>query len=84
MRSVKSVVFYLASWSKNLRSISRSRTTDFTDYTYARGKRTRGRPTHRGMYGDLQGIAGKALHEIEGLQIPLLEGSLQDETLGGA
>jgi hypothetical protein len=37
-----------------------------------------------GMYGDLQGIAGKALHEIEGLQIPLLEGSLQDETLGRA
>jgi hypothetical protein len=37
-----------------------------------------------GMYGDLQGIAGKALQEIEALQIPLLEGSLQDETLGGA
>lgn len=32
-----------------------------------------------GMYGDLQGIAGKALLEIEGLQIPLLEeSSLQD------
>jgi hypothetical protein len=31
---VKSVVFYLASRRKNLRSISRSRTTDFTDYTY--------------------------------------------------
>jgi len=28
-----------------------------------------------GMYGDLQGIAGKALHEIEGLQVPLLEAS---------
>jgi hypothetical protein len=25
------------------------------------------------MYGDLQGIAGKALQEIEGLGIPLLE-----------
>lgn len=25
-----------------------------------------------GMYGDLQGIAGKALQEIEGLAIPLL------------
>jgi hypothetical protein len=37
-----------------------------------------------GMYGDLQGIAGRAFQEIEGLQIPLLEGSLQDETLGGA
>jgi hypothetical protein len=34
-----------------------------------------------GMYGDLQGIAGKALQEIEELQIPLLEGGLQDETL---
>ena len=31
---MKSVVFYLASRRKNLRSISRSRTTDFTDYTY--------------------------------------------------
>jgi hypothetical protein len=37
-----------------------------------------------GMYGDLQGIAGKAFQEIEGLQIPLLEGSLRDETLGGS
>ena len=37
-----------------------------------------------GTYGDLQGIAGKALQEIEALQIPLLEASLQDETLGGA
>ncbi len=27
-----------------------------------------------GMYGDLQGIAGKALQEIEGLDVPLLEG----------
>jgi hypothetical protein len=26
-----------------------------------------------GMYGDLQGIAGKTFHEIEGLRIPLLE-----------
>ncbi len=26
-----------------------------------------------GMYGDLQGIAGKALQEIEGLEIPLIE-----------
>jgi hypothetical protein len=26
-----------------------------------------------GMYGDLQGIAGKALEEIEGLNLPLLE-----------
>ena len=26
-----------------------------------------------GMYGDLQGIAGKTFQEIEGLGIPLLE-----------
>lgn len=32
-----------------------------------------------GMYGDLQGIAGKALQEIEGLQVPLLEGSVQQD-----
>jgi hypothetical protein len=25
-----------------------------------------------GMYGDLQGIAGKAIREIEGLDLPLL------------
>lgn len=29
-----------------------------------------------GMYGDLQGIAGKALQEIDGLELPLLENSL--------
>ena len=27
-----------------------------------------------GMYGDLQGIAGAALEEIEGLEVPLIEG----------
>ena len=27
-----------------------------------------------GMYGDLQGIAGKTLQEIEGLNIPMIEG----------
>ena len=26
-----------------------------------------------GMYGDLQGIAGKTLHEIEGLDLRLLD-----------
>ena len=26
-----------------------------------------------GMYGDLQGIAGKSLQEIEGLEFPALE-----------
>ena len=26
-----------------------------------------------GMYGDLQGIAGRALEEIEGLETPLIE-----------
>jgi hypothetical protein len=29
------------------------------------------------MYGDLQGIAGKALLEIEGLGIPLLEAAAE-------
>jgi hypothetical protein len=54
VRSVKSVVFYLASRRKNLRSISRSRTTDFTDRQARRcGARTRGgtpcqRPAIRG------------------------------------
>ena len=36
-----------------------------------------------GMYGDLQGIAGRALQEIEGLELPLLEQDpplLADET----
>lgn len=27
-----------------------------------------------GMYGDLQGIAGKSLQEIEGLEFPAIEG----------
>ena len=31
-----------------------------------------------GMYGDLQGIAGRALQEIEGLEIPLLESDILD------
>ena len=26
-----------------------------------------------GMYGDLQGIAGKALKEIEGIALPMIE-----------
>ncbi|TIR49117.1 MAG: DUF2130 domain-containing protein [Mesorhizobium sp.] len=30
-----------------------------------------------GMYGDLQGIAGKALQEIDGLELPLLEGPVE-------
>jgi hypothetical protein len=30
-----------------------------------------------GMYGDLQGIAGKTLQEIEGLKIPMIEDSSQ-------
>ena len=35
-----------------------------------------------GMYGDLQGIAGKALEEIEGFALPLLESEAgKDETL---
>lgn len=31
-----------------------------------------------GMYGDLQGIAGRALQEIEGLETPLLESELHN------
>lgn len=31
-----------------------------------------------GMYGDLQGIAGRALQEIEGLETPLLESDVAD------
>ncbi len=32
-----------------------------------------------GMYGDLQGIAGRALQEIEGLDVPLLEKGNQED-----
>ena len=32
-----------------------------------------------GMYGDLQGIAGRALREIEGLEVPLLEGEIAED-----
>ena len=31
-----------------------------------------------GMYGDLQGVAGKSLHEIEGLELPALAGPSPD------
>ena len=30
-----------------------------------------------GMYGDFQGIAGRVLPELEGLELPLLEGVAQ-------
>jgi hypothetical protein len=33
--------------------------------------------TMAGLYGDLQGIAGRSLQEIEGLQVPLLDGRRQ-------
>jgi hypothetical protein len=33
-----------------------------------------------GMYGDLQGIAGKALKEIDGLEVPLLAESIPEES----
>ena len=33
-----------------------------------------------GMYGDLQGIAGKTIREIEGLELPLLEGGTSSDT----
>jgi hypothetical protein len=36
-----------------------------------------------GMYGDLQGIAGKTLQEIEGLEMKALEDSKPTEQLGG-
>jgi hypothetical protein len=32
-----------------------------------------------GMYGDLQGIAGKALDEIDGLTLPMIESSIADD-----
>jgi hypothetical protein len=31
-----------------------------------------------GMYGDLQGIAGKSLQEIDGLEFPALEAGNSD------
>lgn len=34
-----------------------------------------------GMYGDLQGIAGRSLAEIEGLEMPLLDERLDDERI---
>jgi hypothetical protein len=30
-----------------------------------------------GMYGDLQGIAGKSMHEIEGLELAMLPATSQ-------
>jgi hypothetical protein len=32
-----------------------------------------------GMYGDLQGIAGKSLQEIEGLELMALENKADDD-----
>jgi len=32
-----------------------------------------------GMYGDLQGIAGKAIQEIDGLEVPLIEAATDEE-----
>jgi hypothetical protein len=32
-----------------------------------------------GMYGDLQGIAGKALEEIDGIGLPMIEGAVDKE-----
>ena len=39
----------------------------------ARGADSRRRRGHGGMYGDLQGVAGKAFEEIEGMELPLIE-----------
>jgi len=36
-----------------------------------------------GMYGDLQGIAGRTFQEIEGLEIPLLD-TPKDESTGNS
>lgn len=33
-----------------------------------------------GMYGDLQGIAGRALQEIEGLEVPLIESDIPERS----
>jgi hypothetical protein len=35
-----------------------------------------------GMYGDLQDIAGRALQEIEGLEVPLLDCAASEESEG--
>ncbi len=35
--------------------------------------------TMAGLYGDLQGIAGRSLQEIAGLEVPLLDGSPASE-----
>jgi hypothetical protein len=35
--------------------------------------------TMAGLYGDLQGIAGRSLLEIEGLEMPLLDGPATSE-----
>jgi hypothetical protein len=35
--------------------------------------------TMAGLYGDLQGIAGRSLQEIEGLEVPLLDGPATSE-----
>jgi hypothetical protein len=32
-----------------------------------------------GMYGDLQGIAGKAMKEIDGIELPLIEDKGRDD-----
>jgi hypothetical protein len=35
--------------------------------------------TMAGLYGDLQGIAGRSLQEIDGLEMPLLDGPATSE-----
>jgi hypothetical protein len=40
--------------------------------------------TTSGMYGDLQGIAGKALQEIESLSLPMIENRSEDERSNAA
>jgi hypothetical protein len=35
--------------------------------------------TMAGLYGDLQGIGGRSLQEIQGLEVPLLDGPAASE-----
>jgi hypothetical protein len=47
-------------------------TAHAADVTWARHEAT------AGMFGDLRGIAGKALDELDGLSLPLLESGSRD------
>jgi hypothetical protein len=53
------VVFFLSHWSERLWSKRDEQIRGIIESTV-------------GMYGDLQGIAGKTLQEIDGLELPML------------